>query len=390
MTETEALTGMLYQGQWGYVWLKRIEHAGKTGALLYYNHPDPRKLHIIDEQGMKELYHGIRALADAAQADHSLSFCVFFGAYDLIHAGADITQFAGDCDYDSISSHLYRGADLDVQVKQLWPRLRTVSVYCGDRFGGSLEWPLFAQWGVADGRTRVQFSEVHLGIIPGWNGVLNAILRTHPANARYMAQTGNPISADQMLRMGLVQAVVQTPPAPDKRITPAEEWPTVWAAHAEICQRLLLEEALSLATQPDEPRRETSYRLSTDEELGEEVRRRTDVARYKALRARFRQDLARIDKDSDKSADAMKQLARELNSELGRTGKPLAPKAVAAISQYVQRWSAVPKEQLLAHYEEAAHAEVALCDELMHTEHRRIGVNAVLTRILEERIPVFE
>lgn len=388
MIEVEAMAGMLYQGQWGYVWVKRVEHAGKTGALLYYNHPDPRRLHIIDEQGMKELFNGVRAIADAAHQDSALSFCVFHGAYDQVHAGADITQFAGDCDYEAIRSHLYRGTELDTMVKQLWPRLRTVSVFCGDRYGGSVEWPLFAEWAVADSRTRVQFSEVHLGIIPGWNGVLNTILRTHPANARYMAQTGNPVTAEQMLRMGLVQEVVQTPPPPDKRSVAPEDWPTVWATHAEICQRLLLEEGLALATQAAQPRRESGYRIGTDEELGEEVRRRTDVARYKALRARFRQDAARV--DAAKHPDALKNLGREITGELNRIGKPLAPKAISAVSQYVQRWSALPKDQLLARIEEAGRAEAALCDELMRTEHRRIGVNAVLTRALDERIPVFE
>lgn len=388
MMEAESMAGMLYQGQWGYVWVKRIKHAGKAGALLYYNHPDPRKLHIIDEQGMKELYNGVRAVAEAARSDKSLAFCIIHGAYDPVHAGADITQFAGDCDFESIKLHLFRGADLDTMVKELWPRLRTVAVFCGDRYGGSTEWPMFAEWAVADSRTRVQFSEVHLGIIPGWNGVLNTVLRTHPANARYMAQTGNPITAEQMLRMGLVQVVVPTPQPPDRRAVAAEDWPSVWAAHAETCQHLLLNEALALATQDAAPVRESGYRLGTDEELGEEVRRRTDVARYKALRARFRQDMARI--DVEKQPEAAKNLSRELTSELNRIGKPLAPKAIAAVSQYVQRWSAVPQEQILARYEEAGHAEAALCDELMHTEHRRAGVNAVLTRVLEERIPIFD
>jgi enoyl-CoA hydratase/carnithine racemase len=385
--EAVSMSGMLYEGQWGYVWVKRVERTGQRGALLYYAHPDPRKLHIIDEQGMRELANGVKAVAESPEAEQ-LRFCVFHGAYDPVHAGADITQFAGDCNYDAIKDHLLRGTDLDTQVKQLWPRLRTVSVFCGDRYGGSVEWPLFAEWAVADARTRVQFSEVHLGIIPGWNGVLNTILRTHPANARYMAQTGNAVTAEQMLHMGLVQRVIQTPAAPDRRSVPREQWATVWAAHAEVCQQLLLDAALELAAQEARPRRETGYRLLTDEDAGEEVRRRTDVGRYKALRSRFRQDAARI--NAETQPDAMKNLMREITSELNRLGKPLAPKSVAAVSQYVQRWSGLPRDQVLGSYEEAGRAEASLCDELMRTEHRRIGVNAVLTRVPEERIPVFE
>jgi len=384
----EMMQGMIYQGEQGYVWVARTEHSGKAGLLLYFANPDARKLHAVDEQGMKELHRAVVAASDAATQDASLSFCIFHGAYDPLHAGADVTMFAGDPDYSAVKDHLYRGTEVDTLVKLLWPRLRTVSIFQGDRFGGSVEWPLFAQWAVADARARIQFTEVQLGIIPGWNGLLNAVLRTHPANVRYMGQTGNPLTGEQMQKMGLAQTVVATPAPPDRRSVPPEQWPSVWAAHAEVCQRLLLDAALSLATQDAEPRPAKGFRICTDEDLGEEVRRRTDLPRYRALKARFRQDAERI--DAQAQPDAMKTLMREITSELNRLGKPLAPRAVAAVSQFVQRWSALPKAELLRRFDEAGHHEADLCDELMHTEHRRTGMNAVLTRVPAERIPLFE
>jgi len=374
---------VLYRGDYGYARAELITHNGRQGALVYYANPEPRKLHAIDADGMNEL----SAAVEAVEAAKGLAFCVFYGAYDPVHAGADITQFAGDPDYAYIRAHLYRGTDLDSRVKQLWPRMRTVSIISGDRYGGSAEWPLYAQWAIADSRARIQFSEVTLGIIPGWNGLLNAVLRTHPANVRYMGQTGNPVDAGQLLNMGLVEQVVTTPSAPDRRRVAPEAWPEAWAAHAEKCQAQLLQAALDFATGGAPSAAKHAFRLCSDEELGEEVRRRTDVGRYRSLKARAAQEAARIDPATQ--PDQYKALAREMAGELVQMGKPLAPKAVAAVSQFVQRWSALAPRDVLERFSEAGHQEADLCDELMHTEHRRIGVNAVLTKNIAERIPIF-
>jgi len=381
--EAKGISELLYQGTGGYVWAKRVTHNEKQGALLYYGNPDSRKLHAIDVQGMEELETGVATL----EATPGLDFCIFYGAYDPVHAGADITQFAGDPDFSAIKQHLYRGTDLDTRVKALWSKMRTVSIICGDRYGGSVEWPLFAEWAVADNHARIQFTEVHLGIIPGWNGVLNSVLRTHPANARNMAQTGNPVDAVKMEKMGFTQTTVENPAPPDRRKTPKEEWPAVWSAHAEICQKRLLEAALELATQTAAPRRATGFRISTDEELADEIRRRTDPGPYRSLRMQAEQELGRLDPETQ--ADQVKELSREFAAQLRRLGKPLAPKAVSAVASYVQRWSALPAEQLLKRWDEIGRAEADLCDQLMRTEHRSIGVNAVLSRSPAERIPVF-
>ena len=106
------------------------------------------------------------------------------------------------------------------------------------------------------------------------------------------------------------------------------------------------------------------------------------------MRAKFQPELQRIDPKAQ--PDAWKTLQREIASELNRYGKPLAPKAVFALSQYVQRWSALAPRDLLDRYEEAAMQEAAICDELMHTPHRKIGVNAILSRSPIERIPLFD
>ena len=198
-----------FSGAEGYCELSYIEAAGRRGALLYYVNPDQRKLHAVDSTGLEELEQAVALLEQSDAA-----FCIFYGAYDPLHAGADVTEFAGDPDLQAIHVHLQRGTQLDERIKALWPRMRTVSIIAGERFGGSVEWPLFAQYAVAAAPARIQLSEVQLGIIPGWNGVLNVLLKAGPLNAKYMAATGNPVNAQQMLALSLANVVVDVPQAP--------------------------------------------------------------------------------------------------------------------------------------------------------------------------------
>src|SRR5690606_9416550 len=92
---------MLYSGDKGYVTLFAVEHNGKRGALLRYVNPNRARLHAVDTQGMLEMEEAVSVL----ERDQSLAFCVFTGAYDLVHAGADITEFKGECDVDAIHRH---------------------------------------------------------------------------------------------------------------------------------------------------------------------------------------------------------------------------------------------------------------------------------------------
>jgi enoyl-CoA hydratase/carnithine racemase len=375
----------LYTGEAGFATAHRITHAGRSGALVYYANPDPRKLHSISVPGLREL----EAAVDSVIRAPGLSFCVFHGAYDLIHAGADITQFAGEPDHAVIDAHLRRGTELDARIKaELWPRLRTVGVLCGDRYGGSVEWLLFAEHAVAAGNTRLQFSEVQLGILPGWNGILNVLLRSHAANALYLGATGNTVNAERVLAAGLARRVVELPADPDRRTVAPEDWPAVWAEHAARCQGLLLDAALELAVAEDWDTAPLASLLARPAEIAAELARRQDPAPYRALRERLEQRLAALGVEPAK--EALRELRQEAARGLLELGKPLAPTAVAGVQAYVERWGELGRAELLALYAEASQAEAELCMALMRSEHRRRGVDAVLSRSPFGRVTVFD
>ena len=383
----------LYTGSEGYVTLERIEHRAQSGAILRYSNPDKLKLHAVDTQGMLEMEEAVSVLEGLSE----LQFCLFCGAYDPLHAGADITEFQGEPDVDAIAVHLLRGTSLDTRIKSLWPRMRTVGVFTGDRYGGSVEWPMFAEWGVCDKDTKIQLSEVQLGIIPGWNGVLNLLLKCGRARARYMGQTGNSLNAEEMHKFGIVQAVADTPDKPQRDTAGAEDWDAVWQQHAVAAEEILMVAALKLATAKAEPKRKQEF---SDTETGrkaeqklldalaKEIAERTDSSRYQKLHDEIAREASRLRKADDK--DGLKALAKKASKDVVKLGKPLAPLAVKAVGKFVEEWRGLSREELLARYDEAGQIEVDLCVILMETEHRRIGVNAVLSRKPEDKVPVFD
>ena len=383
----------LYRGEQGYVSLDAVEHNGQRGAILRYANPNRARLHAVDTQGMLEMEEAVSVL----EQDQSLQFCLLSGSYDLVHAGADITEFRGECDVDAIHRHLSRGTSLDTRIKALWSRMRTVGVLTGDRYGGSVEWPLFAQWAICDKDTLIQLSEVLLGIIPGWNGILNIMLKCGPERAKWMGQTGNTLKAEQMLEYGIVQQVVDIPDQPDRKAVSGDDWEAAWQAHAAKAEPLLINAALDLATQSAEPVRNSEFaegdsgaaaRQALLDSLSAEIAERTSVERYRELHDKVAKEAAALRKAED--LDGLKALSKSALKDVVSLGKPLAPLAVKAVGRFVDTWSRRSQAEILADYEEIGQMEAELCASLMETEHRRLGVHAVLSRNPEDKVPVFD
>jgi enoyl-CoA hydratase/carnithine racemase len=370
----------VYQGENGYVTLEELEYNGKKGGALHYRHPDNKRLHIVDVTGMEEFEQAVQLLEERAD---SWDFCVLYGDYDPVHAGADITQFAGDCDIPAIRSHLMRGTELGVRIHKLWPGLKTVGVFNGDRYGGSVEWPMFAQYGICDSNTRIQFSEIFLGILPGWNGLLNVLVKSNFANARYMGLTGAPVKALDMQRINLVQEIANVPQAPDRRSIGREEWPAAWAKHAEECQPVLLKAALDVAVKEERPETGSDVTLADSEEISAEINRLTQTDPYLQLKDKYAKVLA------DTPEEDYRQVAKTIGKEVAQLGKPLPAPAVAKIDVLLDKWRNLSRSELAAGYADAARSEAELCVELMCTEHRRMGVNAILSKNPLDRIAVF-
>jgi len=337
----------LFAGSGGFATLTAARSGARKGAVLEIGNPES-KVNTLPPEALTEIGQAL----DAVEADGSLEFLVLCGGEGRIHAGADVNMFAGEIapsgdgkkiDLGAVDAYLKQGTALDVRIKKLSQKLVTVSAMYGERFGGSVEWPLMATYCVAAEDTGIQLSEVNIGILPGWDGVLNVAIKAGPANALYMGTTGARLTAEQMLEAGIVDAVV-----PEEQI---------------------VARALELAGSKP-PKREgvEGKDLLGEEELLKLITERLDTARYQALR----DEVA-----GEKEGADPKELSKSVDKRLAKLGKPSAPLAVEAVTAFVQDCQNADLSDVSV-IETLAFKEAALCAALMKTRDRVLGIDSIL------------
>lgn len=332
-----------------YVTAARKEHKGKYGLLLKFGNPDS-KVNTVPIEALKEIHQAL----DEVREDKSLTFIVFHGDQGKIHAGADLTMFAGDIDSQAVHDYLMAGTNLDLKIKEISLKKRTVSIMQGERYGGSAEWPLMAGYSVCTPETGIRFSEVNVGIIPGWDGILNVMLRSNKDNALYMAATGNRVDADEMLEFGLVT-----------RIVPEDT---------------IMDSALDLATADFVKPKGKHGTFASREELDKIIAARMDTGKYRKLAEEASRKMER----GEPSDDIRKFVGKRLNE----IGKPVAPPAVNAVFKLIDTYPKLERDDM-DRIKEMAHDEAESCFRLMDTVDRRTGVNSILTNDPLQKIPIY-
>ena len=79
----------------------------------------------------------------------------------------------------------------------------------GTAFGGGLELAMAGHYRVAVSTAQVGQPEVKLGIIPGAAGTQRLPRLAGVAKALEMCTTGNPVKADEALKFGIVDRIIE-------------------------------------------------------------------------------------------------------------------------------------------------------------------------------------
>ncbi len=176
----------------------------ETGiALVTINRPEKRT--ALSRAVVKEL----GAAFDRVAEDPAIRAAVVTGAGNTAFvAGADIGELAG------LTGVEMRQYSLDGQ--RVFRRLETagkasVAAVNGFALGGGLELAMAATVRFAADNARLGQPEVKLGLIPGFGGTARLPRLVGRGRALEMLVSGEPISAAEAWRIGLVNAV--TPPA---------------------------------------------------------------------------------------------------------------------------------------------------------------------------------
>jgi enoyl-CoA hydratase len=170
---------------------------------IVVNRPD--KLNALNRTVLDELSAAVRA---ASRSDGPRA-CVLTGAGDRAFvAGADIaemsTMTAAQAKAFSDAGHAVCAAIEEAPC----PFIAAVH---GFALGGGCELALACDFIYASEKARFGQPEVNLGIMPGFGGTQRLARRIGPGRARELVYTGDQVTADQALAMGLANAVV--PPA---------------------------------------------------------------------------------------------------------------------------------------------------------------------------------
>jgi enoyl-CoA hydratase len=172
----------------------------------------PEVMNAINQEMIDEIRHALREI----DRDESIRVLIVTGAGRAFQAGADIAELA------SMSPvKLLRWNEGIVRANAALEKLRqpVIAAINGAAMGGGLELALACTLRVAAASAKLALPEVKLGIIPGAGGTQRLPRLVGKGRAAQIILTGEVITAEEALRIGLVNHV-----APDgQAVQVAEE-----------------------------------------------------------------------------------------------------------------------------------------------------------------------
>ncbi|EGP08868.1 enoyl-CoA hydratase [Bradyrhizobiaceae bacterium SG-6C] len=147
---------------------------------------------------------GIAEGVKSAQADDSVKAIVIACAGRTFVAGADITEFGKPPQSPSLHEVIETIENSSKPV---------VAAIHGTALGGGLELALGCHYRVAVKDAKLGLPEVKLGLLPGGGGTQRLPRAVGPELAVKMIVGGEPISAQDALKNGLIEEIVDAPPA---------------------------------------------------------------------------------------------------------------------------------------------------------------------------------
>ncbi len=184
-------------------------------AIVTVNSPPVNALSAAVRRGISEQ---IKAAADDPQIKAIVLTC----AGRTFIAGADITEFGKPPQSPGLGEVI---AEMENCGKPI------VAAIHGTALGGGLEVALGCHFRVATKEAKLGLPEVKLGLLPGAGGTQRLPRAVGPELAVQMIVSGNPISAADALKAGLIEEIVEGP-----------------AAGGEAFARKVLREALRFAS----------------------------------------------------------------------------------------------------------------------------------------------
>ena len=203
----------------------------RDGAVLVLTINRPKVLNALNAQTLEALGRAI----DTARDDAGVRAVVITGSGDRSFvAGADINELAAQTPVDG-REHARRGQALFDRIERLGKPV--IAAINGFALGGGCELAMACTIRLASDTAKLGQPEINLGLIPGYAGSQRLPRLVGRGRALELLLAGNPITAEEAWRIGLVNKVV---PAADL-LNEARALAQALAAKAPVAVRYILE-----------------------------------------------------------------------------------------------------------------------------------------------------
>lgn len=176
----------------------------------------PQSLNALDSEVLRELGSVVAETA----ADESIRVLIITGEGRAFVAGADISEMVSKDPMQGLAFGKF-GAEVFRAIEQL--PIPVIAAINGFALGGGCELAMACDLRIASTKAKFGQPEVGLGIIPGFSGTLRLPRLVGPAKAKELVYTGEVIRADEALRIGLVNKVVEPEALMDEALALAEK-----------------------------------------------------------------------------------------------------------------------------------------------------------------------
>src|SRR5437762_3867491 len=174
----------------------------RDGAIVVMTINRPKVLNALNSQTIDELR---RAMLECKGDDQVRAIVLTGSGEKAFVAGADINELAVQTPTSGREHALAGQQVLDVIENLGKPVIAAIN---GFALGGGCELAMACTLRLASDSAKLGQPEVSLGLIPGYAGTQRLSRLVGKSKAMEMCLTGLPISADEALRIGLVNRVV--------------------------------------------------------------------------------------------------------------------------------------------------------------------------------------
>lgn len=162
----------------------------------------PKAMNALNTLFFEEMDHAVSQF----KLDDSLRAIIITGEGKAFVAGADITEMK-DKTTEEANLFATRGQATFSSFAEL--HVPVIAAINGFALGGGLELAMGADFRIASSKAKFGQPEVNLGLIPGFAGTQRLSRLVGLADALFLLTTAEMIGAEDALRIGLVQKVVE-------------------------------------------------------------------------------------------------------------------------------------------------------------------------------------